>query len=95
MARMANLQVHSKNELSMAELEQKLIEECKKRGLDFGLIFVGTLGGHTSTDTYDYEAFLGRPKLVYKLNVNDGTRELVRGVNIVGTPMNTRGNGKE
>jgi TldD protein len=87
--RMANLEVRSKKQLPREQLEQQLIEECKKRGLDFGLIFVGSTGGHTSTNQYDYQAFLGRPKLVYKLNVNDRSRELVRGVNIVGTPLNT------
>ena len=88
MSRMANLIIRSNNELSSEQLEKRLIEECEKRGAEFGLIFEGTLGGHTSTETYDYQAFVTNPRLVYRLDAKTGTRTLVRGVTIVGTPLN-------
>jgi predicted Zn-dependent protease len=88
MSRMANLIVRSSNELSSEELEKGLIEECKKRGVEFGLIFEGTLGGHTSTAKYDYQAFTASPRLVYRLDAKTGARTLVRGVSLVGTPLN-------
>jgi predicted Zn-dependent protease len=88
MSRMANLIVRSNKELSQEELEKRLIEECKKRGAEFGLIFKGTLGGHARTQKYDNQTFSTSPSLVYRLDARTGERTLVRGVSIVGTPLN-------
>jgi len=63
---MSNLVVKASETMSRADLEKKLIEMCKDRGLAFGY-FVQTLGGINS------------PRLLYKVYVKDGHRELVRG----------------
>lgn len=55
----------SKSE-SPAALKQKLIDQCKERGLDYGY-YVETLGG------------LENPRLLYRIHVKDGREELVRG----------------
>ncbi len=88
MSRMANLIVRSSMKLSSEELEKRLIEECKKRGVEFGLIFEGTSGGHTNTQKFNYQAFTVNPRLVYRLDAESGAKTLVRGVSIVGTPLN-------
>ena len=86
-ARMANLFVHSKRSLPYEELRARLIEEAKKQGKPYALIIRDMTGGNTNTSTYGYQAFKGVPRLVYRVDVETGAEELVRGVEIVGTPL--------
>ena len=37
--------------------------------------------------SYGYQAFKGTPRLVYRVDVKTGKEELVRGVELVGTPL--------
>ena len=43
--------------------------------------------GNTDTSGYAYQAFKGQPRLVYKVDAKTGEETLVRGVEIVGTPL--------
>ncbi|RMF97471.1 MAG: TldD/PmbA family protein [Candidatus Schekmanbacteria bacterium] len=88
MGRMANLIIKSSKEYSADELKRMLIEEAKKRGKKFGLIIRDIEGGgETSTSRRSFQAFRSTPKLVYKVDVETGEETLVRGVEIVGTPL--------
>jgi TldD protein len=86
-ARMANLVVSSKKQVSMAELKRLLIEEAKRQGKPYGLVIQDITGGNTNTASYGFQAFKGTPRLVYRVDVATGREELVRGVELVGTPL--------
>lgn len=87
MARMGNLIVRSNKTFSIEELKKLLIEEAKKQNKPFGLIIRDVEGGDTNTQKRDLQAFRSVPKLVYKVDVNTGEETLVRGVEIIGTPL--------
>ena len=46
-------------------------------------------GGSTNTSNYGYQAFKGQPRLVYRVDAATGAETLVRGVEMVGTPLTT------
>lgn len=88
-ARMANLVVTASSDHSVSEeaLKAKLIEEVKRQGKPFGLIIRDITGGSTNTSGWGYQAFKGSPRLVYKVDPETGAETLVRGVELVGTPL--------
>jgi len=87
MARMGNLIVRSSKTYPMEELEKMLLDLLKEKGKEFGFIIEHVEGGETNTSRYGFQAFKGTPVLVYKIYAKDGRKELVRGVDIVGTPL--------
>ncbi|MFP2910265.1 TldD/PmbA family protein [Pyxidicoccus sp. 3LFB2] len=86
-ARMANLLVDSTKAVSDAELKRMLIAEAKRQGKPYGLIIRDITGGNTNTSSFGYQAFKGVPRMVYRVDVKTGQETLVRGVEIVGTPL--------
>jgi TldD protein len=86
-ARMANLIVTSSRASSAEELKQMLIAEARRQGKPFGLLIHDVTGGNTDTSGYAYQAFKGQPRLVYQVDAATGAERLVRGVEIVGTPL--------
>src|SRR5437660_6785363 len=86
-ARMANLIVQSDRTLPPAKLKEALIAEARRQEKPFGLLIRDVTGGNTDTSGYAYQAFKGQPRLVYKVDANTGAETLVRGVEIVGTPL--------
>jgi len=92
MARMSNFFVTSSQDLSPDVLKAKLLEECKKRGKPFGFFIKSITSGETNTTKYGFQAFKGAPILVYKVYADDGREELLRGVEIVGTPLTSINN---
>jgi len=86
-ARMSNLIVESSKAMSWPKLKEALIAEAKRQEKPFGLIIRDVTGGNTDTSGYAYQAFKGQPRLVYKVDANTGAESLVRGVEIVGTPL--------
>ncbi len=88
-ARMGNLVVSSKHQVSATELKRLLIEEAKRQGKPYGLIIQDITGGNTNTLSYGYQAFKGTPRLAYRVDVRTGKQELVRGIELVGTPLSS------
>ncbi len=86
-ARMANLVVDSKKTVGDDELKKMLIAEARRQGKPYGLLIKDITGGNTNTSSYGYQAFKGMPRMVYMVDVNTGKEKLVRGVEIVGTPL--------
>lgn len=84
--RQANLVVDPETVVSQAALKQALILEVERAGLEYGLRFSEISGGYTQTARYDTQAFKVMPVLVYRV-FRDGREELVRGVDIEGTPL--------
>ena len=58
----------------------------KKQGKDFGLLFEDIDGGFTFTGRSMPNAFNVNPTVVYKIHL-DGREELVRGADLIGTPL--------
>jgi TldD protein len=86
-SRQGNLIVESNRKVSNAELRRLFIEEIKKQGKTFGLLFDDIAGGFTFTGRGQPQAFRVEPLVVYKVYADGRPDELVRGVNIVGTPL--------
>lgn len=86
--RQGNLIVRSTKTVSDSELRQKLISEVKKRGKPFGLYFEDIAGGFTLTMRNMPQAFQVMPLMVWKVYPDGRPDELVRGVDIIGTPLN-------
>lgn len=85
-ARQSNLFVEVDKPKSPMELTGQLIELLKERGLEYGLYFDDIVGGYTITSRTLPNAFTVNPVVVYKI-YQDGTLELVRGVDLIGTPL--------
>jgi TldD protein len=85
--RMANTIVRSDRRVPYAKLKQMLLEEIRRQKKAFGLIIADISGGQTNTTTYDFQAFKGMPRIVYRVDGKTGKEELVRGVEFVGTPI--------
>ncbi|MEE8141588.1 MAG: metallopeptidase TldD-related protein [Planctomycetota bacterium] len=86
-SRQGNLLVQSSRSVSFQELREKLIEECKKQGKPFGFLFEDITGGFTTTGRSGPQAFKVLPVVVYRAYADGRPDELVRGVDIVGTPL--------
>jgi predicted Zn-dependent protease len=85
--RQGNLIVTSTNTVPDAELRKKFIEEIKKQGKPYGLYFDDIQGGFTMTERSMPQAFQVLPVMVYRVYADGRPDELVRGVDIVGTPL--------
>ncbi|HEY6466832.1 MAG TPA: metallopeptidase TldD-related protein [Candidatus Acidoferrales bacterium] len=85
--RQGNLLVTSTNTVSEAELRKRFIDEIKKQGKTYGLYFDDIEGGFTLTSRGSPQAFEVLPILVYRVYADGRPDELVRGVDIVGTPL--------
>jgi len=85
-ARQGNLVVEVAKSVPRADLEKLLIEEIKKQKRPYGMIFTDISGGFTNTSAFAPQAFKVNPVMAYKLYA-DGKKELVRGIDISGTPL--------
>jgi predicted Zn-dependent protease len=86
-SRQGNLIVQSSKTVTNAELRAKLIELIKAQGKPFGLLIDDIAGGFTFTGRGQPQAFQVLPLVVYKVFPDGRPDELVRGVDIVGTPL--------
>ncbi|MEM6993859.1 MAG: metallopeptidase TldD-related protein [Myxococcota bacterium] len=86
-ARQGNLIVTSRRAMSRRQLRQALIEEVEDQGKPYGLLFKDIEGGYTITDRSGPQAFKVEPLMVYRVFPDGRPDELVRGVEIVGTPL--------
>ncbi|MHB8485018.1 MAG: TldD/PmbA family protein [Candidatus Acidiferrales bacterium] len=86
-ARMGNTIVESSKTMTNAALRRRFIEEIRKQGKPFGLLIDDIAGGFTFTGRAQPQAFQVQPLIVYKVFPDGRPDELVRGVNIVGTPL--------
>jgi len=85
--RQGNLVVSSTQAVPESEMRAKLIEQVKKEGKPYGLYFDDIQGGFTLTTRALPQAFQVLPVIVYKVYPDGRPDELVRGVDIVGTPL--------
>jgi len=85
--RQGALIIQSNKSVTFEHLRQLLIEECLKQNKPYGLLFKDIGGGMTSTQRSEYQAFKVFPLLVYRIYPDGRPDEVVRGVDIVGTPL--------
>ncbi|MBM3760740.1 MAG: peptidase U62 [Acidobacteria bacterium] len=86
-ARQSNLVVESSKSVTNAELRKALIEEVKKQNKPYGLYFEEVTSGFTITSRRGLQAFSVAPVMVYKVFADGRPDQLVRGSDIVGTPL--------
>ncbi|MCR9165793.1 MAG: TldD/PmbA family protein [Nannocystaceae bacterium] len=86
-ARQGNLIVSSRRSMSAKALRKALIEEVKRQKKPYGLVFKDIEGGYTITDRSGPQAFKVQPLMVFRVYPDGRPDELVRGVEIVGTPL--------
>jgi TldD protein len=85
--RQGNLIVQASNTVSEPRLRAMLIDEAKKQGKTFGLLFKDISGGFTQTGRSSTQSFQVTPIMVYRIYVDGRPDELVRGVDLIGTPL--------
>jgi predicted Zn-dependent protease len=86
-SRQGNLLIDSSRKVGNAELRRMLIEEVRRQGKPFGLLIDDIAGGFTFTGRGQPQAFQVQPLVVYQVFADGRPDLLVRGVDIVGTPL--------
>lgn len=86
-SRMGSLFVTTSAPITYEALRARLLEECKQDGKEYGLVFEDIAAGETNTSSYGVQTLRVRPRVVKKVYVADGREELVRGVELIGTPL--------
>ncbi|MCH7808706.1 MAG: TldD/PmbA family protein [Planctomycetes bacterium] len=86
-SRMANTIVYSTKTTTFDGLRKMLVDECKKQDKPYGLLFNDITGGYTGTRRMGAQTFKVLPVVVYRIYADGREDELVRGVDIVGTPL--------
>jgi predicted Zn-dependent protease len=85
--RQGNLIVQSTKTVKDSEMRTQLIDEVKKAGKPYGLYFEDVQGGFTLTTRELPQAFQVLPVIVWRVYPDGRPDQLVRGVDIVGTPL--------
>jgi TldD protein len=88
-ARQANLFISAdkSKQCSPQLLRQMLISEAKRQHKPYGLLFDEISGGYTYTDRSSDQTYTVNPLRVYKVFVDGRPDQLIRGADIVGTPL--------
>ncbi len=86
-SRQSNLIVESSKTVTDAKLRDMLIDEVKRQGKPYGLYFEDITGGFTTTGRSGLQAFKVIPVIVYRVYADGRPDELIRGADIVGTPL--------
>ncbi|MEA2700546.1 MAG: TldD protein, partial [Myxococcales bacterium] len=86
-SRQGNLVVQPAEAVSTDELRRLLREMARRQGKQYGLLFRDISGGFTNTTRGGPQAFKVLPILVYRVWADGRPDELVRGVDVVGTPL--------
>ncbi len=87
-SRQSNLIVEVARPLRHTDLKERLIAMILEEGKPYGLLIKDIQGGVTTTGRFSPNAFRVQPVLVYRVHP-DGREELVRGVDLIGTPLTT------
>ena len=86
-SRQSNLFVESVKPNDWDKLRKKLKKECKRQKCEYGYYFKTVAGGLTNTMSYSPDYFNIFPIEVFRVYVDGRPDELVRGVNLIGTPL--------
>jgi predicted Zn-dependent protease len=78
-AQIGNLFIQSSEGKSYEDLKQQLLSMCRQESLEYGILVKALVG--------DGRSALGAPVLTYKVYVDDGREELIRGAAAQGIPI--------
>lgn len=90
-ARQGNLVVETKRSVTKPELLAQLIAEVKRQKKPYGMMFTDISGGFTNTTRIMAQAFKVEPVMAYRV-YPDGRQEVVRGIDISGSPLTALAN---
>lgn len=88
-SRQSNLLVESSRQVSDKELRAQLMNEIRRQNKPYGLYFEEVSSGYTTTGREGLQAFTVVPLIVYRVFADGRPDELIRGVDIVGTPLSS------
>lgn len=87
-SRQSNLVIETDQPYSETELREMLIEEAKKQGKEYGYYFRTVTSGFTFTgEGGSLNSFNVTPLEVYRVYADGRPDQLVRGVDMIGTPL--------
>ena len=86
-SRQSNLIIETSDPKSDEELRRLLIEEAIAQGREYGFFFKTVAGGFTQTSAMAVNSFAVLPLEVYRVFVDGRPDEMVRGVDLIGTPL--------
>lgn len=87
-SRQSNLFIETTQTKSQGELDRGLIQELKRQGKAYGYYFKSVTSGYTYTgEGGSINSFNVTPLEVYKVYADGRPNELVRGTNLIGTPL--------
>lgn len=86
-SRQSNLVVETLQPKNREDLRKDLLKLVKEQNKPYGYLFDEVIGGFTNTGRYSPNAFNVTPTLVYRVYADGRPDELVRGVNLIGTPL--------
>lgn len=86
-SRQSNLLVESTKQVAEKQLREMLIEELRRQNKPYGFLIDQVTGGFTTTGRSGLQAYTVIPLLVYRIYPDGRPDQLVRGVDIVGTPL--------
>ncbi len=86
-SRQSNLLVESSQRVSEARLREWLLEEVQRQKKPYGLFFREVTGGYTTTARSMIQAYKVIPVVLYRVYPGGQPDELVRGADLVGTPL--------
>lgn len=85
--RQSNLIVAADETESVSDLRDELIKRVKEEGLEYGLYFDVVQGGFTFTGRTIPNSFNVNPLVVYRVYPDGRPDEIIRGVDMIGTPL--------
>jgi TldD protein len=86
-SRQSNLVIETSLPVPVDDLRKHLIRECIKQKKPYGLLFSRVQGGFTTSGRITPNAFNVMPLVVYRVYTDGRPDELVKGVDIIGTPI--------
>ena len=88
-ARMGNLIVTSSNKIPYGRLRARLLEEARKAGKSYGIVVTDISGGQTIPTRDLPQSFSVNLTMGYKVYADGRPDEPLRGLNLIGTPLQT------
>ena len=86
-ARQSNMIVETTNPLSEKQMRDVFKKELLKQEKEFGFYFKSVRGGFTTTGRFMPNSFNVSPLIVYKVFADGREDQLIRGVDLIGTPL--------
>lgn len=86
-SRQSNLVIETSQPKKEEELRAELIRIAKEQNKPYGYLFQEVVGGFTNTGRFVPNSFNVTPTLVYRIYTDGRPDEIVRGVDLIGTPL--------